>query len=188
MYTLGSHNSFSYLPIKKWHMKWIRPWVQCQSKDIFGQINAGARYFDMRVRFGKNGDVKIVHNSVEFKYDNLDDSLMLINAHNCHMRIVLDIRNKVDEKQEKMFFEYIKYLKENFPNIKLHVQIAARGWNDIPELSAEPFEITEKHVSVIGYNLKNVNNYLGIPGLYAKANNETLLKEFKGNCLFIDFI
>lgn len=188
MYTLGSHNSFSYLPIRRWYMKWTRPWARCQSKTIAEQLAVGVRHFDMRVRFNKDGSVRLVHNSIEFKQHNLDDSLYLINDYKCHMRLVLDIRNRVDASQEKMFFEYVKMIQKKYPDIRLHVQIASRGWTDIPEWSAGPFEIIGNYVSVIGYNMKNLIKYMGIPKIYSKANNETIKKNFKGNCLCIDFV
>lgn len=188
MYTLGSHNSFSYLPVKRWYMRWSRPWARCQSKTITEQIATGVRYFDMRVRFNGDGSVRLVHNSIEFKPYNLEESLHLINECECHMRLVLDIRSDVDADQERMFFEYVKTIQEKYPQIKLHVQIAARGWIDIPEWSSAPFEITENHVSVVGYNVKNLAKYKGIPEAYARDNNEDIKREFKGNCLLIDFV
>lgn len=188
MYTLGSHNSFSYLPIKKWYMKWTRPWARCQTKTIADQLAEGVRHFDMRVRFNKDGSVRLVHNSIEFKAYNLEDSLHLINEYGCHMRLALDIRSKVGPVQERMFFEYVKRIQKNYPQIKLHVQIAARGWTDIPEWSAEPFEIAGDYVSMAGYSMKNLIKYWGIPELYARRNNKNIKKKFKGNCLCIDFV
>lgn len=50
---IGSHNTFSYLPIKNRWMSFLKPWYKCQDKDIVQQINNGARFFDIRVKFDK---------------------------------------------------------------------------------------------------------------------------------------
>ena len=45
---IGSHNTFSYLPIKNRWRKIFKPWYKCQDKTIFQQIANGARFFDIR--------------------------------------------------------------------------------------------------------------------------------------------
>jgi len=46
---LGSHNSWSYLPPKKWYMKPFRFTAQCQDWDIKTQYEHGVRCFDLRL-------------------------------------------------------------------------------------------------------------------------------------------
>lgn len=50
---LASHNSMTYLPIKKWWLKPFRFIAQCQNKTIEEQYQAGVRMFDIRIAFNK---------------------------------------------------------------------------------------------------------------------------------------
>ena len=52
---LGSHNSWSYLPVKQWYFTPFAFTARCQSIDIRTQYEKyGVRCFDLRVRFDKN--------------------------------------------------------------------------------------------------------------------------------------
>lgn len=63
---IGSHNTFSYLPIKNKWLSFLKPWYKCQEYDIITQINKGVRYFDLRIKFSKKGELQIVHNKIVF--------------------------------------------------------------------------------------------------------------------------
>ena len=62
MYTLGTHNSWSYLPERKQWMKCTRFLARCQNCDIKTQYYAGARCFDLRLRWNdKYQDFVLCH-------------------------------------------------------------------------------------------------------------------------------
>lgn len=50
----ASHNSLTAYPVKRWYMKLLQPFSRCQEKGIDEQINAGVKFFDIRLRI-KNG-------------------------------------------------------------------------------------------------------------------------------------
>lgn len=77
---LGSHNSLTYLKPKHWWMYPFIPMARCQSKDIKAQYEAGARWFDFRIRFDKNDNLVVAHGLMTYKADRnfvLDELLYL---------------------------------------------------------------------------------------------------------------
>lgn len=63
---LGTHNSLSYLRPRQW---WLRPfnWIaRCQSMTIKEQWDYGVRYFDIRVKYDKNGVAKSGHGLMSY--------------------------------------------------------------------------------------------------------------------------
>lgn len=64
---LGSHNSWSYLSVRKWWMKPIAWIARCQSVDIRKQYKIGVRCFDLRIRYNEDGLV-LAHGIVEYDY------------------------------------------------------------------------------------------------------------------------
>ena len=64
---LGSHNSWSYLPPRRWWMRPIAFMAKCQRVDIRTQYERyGVRCFDLRVRFNKYGLGIVAHGIVEY--------------------------------------------------------------------------------------------------------------------------
>ena len=74
---LGSHNSLTYLPCRKWWMYLINWAAKCQSKTLSEQFHNGAKYFDFRVRF-KDGKPVIAHGLIEYK-GNIDHMVANLN-------------------------------------------------------------------------------------------------------------
>lgn len=85
----GSHNSLTgYKPMKWWGYL-LRPFARCQRTTVEGQIEGGARAFDLRVRFdGKDGLVAC-HGLIEYKADVPAVVAKLENAGCCY-RIILE--------------------------------------------------------------------------------------------------
>lgn len=120
---LASHNSWSYLPPKKWWMRVLGFTSKCQDVDIDEQYEKyGVRCFDLRLKF-KNGEPIVVHNKIE--YDITEEQLWdilrwLDHKGDVAIRVLLDIRNKKDytqEQRDKFVSTCTKYEK-TFPNIK----------------------------------------------------------------------
>lgn len=58
---IGTHNSMSYLPPLRWWGWLMLPFARCQRKTIDEQLAAGARCFDLRVSFDRNGMAHFRH-------------------------------------------------------------------------------------------------------------------------------
>ena len=67
---IGSHNSRSFLKGKHWWQNALRFVAQCQDVDIQTQYEKyGVRFFDLRVRYDKNGNTVFAHGKFEYNYN-----------------------------------------------------------------------------------------------------------------------
>lgn len=85
----GSHNTLTAYPVRRWYMHILQPFARCQRKDVEGQIACGARAFDLRVRFGKEGIHIPCHGLVEYKAY-VPEIVALLEERDCYYRIVLE--------------------------------------------------------------------------------------------------
>ena len=140
---LGSHNSLTYLPTKTLWGKIVSPWAKCQDKDLIMQYNKGTRYFDIRVRFGKDRTPVAVHNKVEYEGDvywilKLLNEYIKINGFNkVYLRLILDIRNKSDFKESQLleqrlsFIEFCRNVLTLYDNLVIASAITYWNWQSI---------------------------------------------------------
>ena len=99
---LGSHNTFSYLPVRRWYM-WPVVWTaRCQKVNFGEQWLEGVRLFDLRLRFDKDGEPIICHGLIEFKSEKtfLDNIFKYLDYG--WFRVVLETK-KHDLEQERKF-------------------------------------------------------------------------------------
>lgn len=62
---IGTHNSMTYLRPAHWYGWFMIPFARCQNKTIEEQWNDGARCFDLRIRFTKQGEPYFAHGLYE---------------------------------------------------------------------------------------------------------------------------
>ena len=62
---IGTHNSMTYLPPEHWYGWFMIPFARCQRKTIEEQWDNGARCFDLRIRFTKQGEPYFAHGLYE---------------------------------------------------------------------------------------------------------------------------
>jgi len=125
---IGSHNTFSYLPVKHWYM-WPVVWTaRCQRVDFGEQWLAGARLFDLRVRFDKNGDPIICHGLIEFEAEKtfLDNIFKYLDYG--WFRVVLET-TKHDFVQESHFKTFCRHLQETYPKLTFFGGNNRADWN-----------------------------------------------------------
>lgn len=184
---IGSHNTFSYLPTKNILKKWGR----CQEIGYKTQYDCGVRFFDVRIKFRKDGELQIVHNNITYKdgRNQLNRFLAFADkAGDCYIRVILDIRKKPKDAEVRLglFRKWVKYIKGCLPNIKIAEAIVYWDWSYIVEPT---LKITENHASV--------TNNVGIfktPKRYARKNNDLILSmnreiaESENEVLLIDFV
>lgn len=119
---LGSHNSWTYLPPKKWWMFPFKFTAKCQDCNIIEQYNLGVRCFDLRVRFNKS-KLLVAHGFFEYKIDQnlLFKQLKWLNScENISVRILHEVRTKnfyIKESIES-FQNFCSYVEKEFPSIK----------------------------------------------------------------------
>ena len=103
---IGSHNSWSYHRARRW---WLRPlaWMaKCQRVPIATQYDVfGVRCFDLRVRFSRDGHLRVAHGLCEYDItDNrLFDDLNYLNAKgDCLVRVLHEVRTKRAHTEERV--------------------------------------------------------------------------------------
>lgn len=154
---LGSHNSFSYLPVTKWWMHLLSPWHRCQDNTVFHQLESGIRYLDIRVRF-INGKPVFVHNHITYRscfsfMENMELIAWFIQKHSIapvFYRLVLDIRKKPKNPEFHLllFKTLVKTLQEcSFSNV-LKLDDARVFWDWGNPLVSSQFLMQEFHSSV----------------------------------------
>ena len=197
---LGSHNSFSYLPVRQWWMKPFRFVGRCQRVSIEKQLSLGVTFFDLRLRFDTKGRPIICHGLMEFKmgFDGyIDQELSYCDSKkNITIRVVLEL-NKRDEIQEKYFIDYCKYLEEKYPHITFVGGNNRLDWNclnpiydfknKLPELSHK-YSSTTSLFKIDNDLIAKIDDW--IPYFYASRFNHFMLKRpyDESTYLFIDFV
>jgi hypothetical protein len=95
--------------------------ARCQEIDADDQIKLGARWFDIRLRFTRKGQIRFCHGKMEYDLtvDELKKFLKKLNDSNkeYYVRVVLETK-KADEWQEKCFRAICSTLLMFYPNIK----------------------------------------------------------------------
>lgn len=66
---IGTHNSMTYLPPEHWYGWFMTPFARCQRKTIEEQWYDGARCFDLRIRFTKQGEPYFAHGLYECTHE-----------------------------------------------------------------------------------------------------------------------
>ena len=191
---IGSHNTFSYLPIKNRWMLFLKPWYKCQDKDIIQQINNGARFFDIRVKFDKRGFLNIVHNKIVFDINELQFWRLMIDVKNLaeelnatlYFRIILDIRKEPKDKEHqlKSFNSFIEQFKKFDRRICLDHSITYWNWEYKYYYSIQ-FGIIEDHASV---KAKWYEYILGTRYYATKVGYKYINEKSINNIYLIDFI
>lgn len=103
---IGTHNSMTYLPPKKWWGYLLIPFWRCQSKTFEEQWNAGVRCFDLRITFENDGTPVFAHGIVKLN-EHAGMTLYDITSHarksgqKVYIRVVCEDLKASDEIAEK---------------------------------------------------------------------------------------
>lgn len=187
---LGSHNSWSYLPVKQWYFKPFAFIGRCQSVDIKTQYEYyGVRCFDLRIRFDDKGNLIIAHGYAKYKYSYADlmaDLTYLDNKADCYVRVIHEARTMKQYNLNSInyFRGFCLRLCSYFTNIKFwcgrnlyDFEIDYNFWTDV--------SCDENHASVKPPKL--IDDW--IPWLYAYKHNNDIIKEGTDkDILLIDFV
>lgn len=186
---IGSHNSWSYLPPKKWWMKLIAFTARCQSDNIVEQYTYdGVRCFDLRVRFKDNKPI-VAHGIIEYDINEKDlfESLEYLNLKgDVFVRILHEVRTKKQYTEEAVenFVDFIIKLQTRFTNIRFWCGKNLYNWETDYEFPCK-LSCEEKYASVCSPKL--IDDWY--PRWFAKFNNKRILKERTNkDILLIDFV
>lgn len=186
---LGSHNSLTYLPVRKWWMRPIKFTAKCQRLSIKDQYAMGVRCFDFRIRFNKC-DLVVAHGLIEYKADVfylLNFLAFLDRKGDAYVRMIHEVRTEKQRLRSSvaLFVDFCEVIERDFPNIKFFC-----GKNLLnPPFVEYPFKnhptIEENYASV--RPPKRIDDW--IPILYAELNNEDIRsKGTDKEILMIDFV
>lgn len=194
---LGSHNSLTYLPCRKWWMYLINWAAKCQSKTLGQQYHDGVRYFDIRVRFDKNDKPVIAHGLVEYK-GIAENYVIVINEFAKHykdkvyVRFVLEFNRRPKDwcRQEVLLSEFVQNLMKECPYLIYDYDMSK--WNEkvLVRYNINKTILVHKYSSVL-----QSKRFLWIPYWYAKLHNEDNRKTYLGvledtvnRILMLDFV
>ena len=196
---LGSHNSLTYLPCRKWWMYLINWAAKCQSKTLNEQFHNGAKYFDFRVRF-KDEKPVIAHGLIEYK-GNIDYMVANLNyfaeyfKETIYLRFVLEY-NKIPEdfaSQIASLVNLVRYYRGKYPNIT-YTYVMSK-WNE-QKVATYYSKDTDTPTLIHKYSsVLKEKRFLWIPYWYAKLHNKKNRKVFKhvlededSKVLMLDFV
>ena len=196
---LGSHNSLTYLPCRKWWMYLINWAAKCQSKTLNEQFHNGAKYFDFRVRF-KDEKPVIAHGLIEYK-GNIDYMVANLNyfaeyfKETIYLRFVLEY-NKIPEdfaSQIASLVNLVRYYRGKYPNIT-YTYVMSK-WNE-QKVATYYSKDTDTPTLIHKYSsVLKEKRFLWIPYWYAKLHNKKNRKAFKhvlededSKVLMLDFV
>ena len=186
---LGSHNSLSYLPVKKWWMKPLAFTARCQRVDIKSQYDLGVRCFDIRVRYDKDGNLIVAHGIIEYaikEYELLRLLSWIDTKGDCMVRVLNEVRTKKQrtEKERASFRIFCSSIAMNFRNIRFWCGRNLYDWQEDFDFGFYP-SCEEKYASVCSPKL--IDDWW--PFWFAKFNNKQILKDgSKADVLLMDFI
>ena len=187
---LGSHNSWSYLPVKQW---WLRPFSfmsRCQQVDIRTQHEKyGVRCFDLRLYCNNGKSIAIAHGLAIYKYGEsqiMDDIDWLNDKGDCYVRILHEVRNKkqYNEQNIRRFCSFCQQIEDKYKNTKFWCGRNLYNWEFDYHFKHSP-SCEEKYASVCSPKL--IDDWY--PWLFARTNNKTILsKGTESDILLIDFV
>ena len=195
---LGSHNSLTYLPCRKWWMYLINWAAKCQSKTLNTQFHDGAKYFDFRIRF-KDGKPVIAHGLIEYK-GNIDYMVANLNyfaeyfKETIYLRFVLEY-NKIPKdfaSQIASLVNLVRYYRGKYPNIT-YTYVMSK-WNE-QKVATYYSKDTDTPTLIHKYSsVLKEKRFLWIPYWYARLHNKTFLHKYRkevssdSDVLMLDFV
>lgn len=190
---LSSHNSFTYLPVKKWWMRLLNFAAKCQRLNIIEQYNIGVRAFDFRIRFDKNKNLIVAHNIIEYKITKeeiisiFEKLNILTQNEDIYIRIIHEVRNKKQKEKSdiKEFQKFCANIENKYSNLKFYCgRDLLKEYNEDYHFKNNP-TVAEYYASV--RPPKILDDWF--PWIYAKINNKKLKRiQFNEDILMLDFV
>lgn len=179
---LGSHNSLSYLPCRKWWMYLINWAAKCQSKTLSEQFHSGVRYFDIRLKWNEKGrNFVIAHGIIEYK-GSIDRIVEVLNSlakfynEKVYVRFLLEYNKMPDDEACKILYfkQNVNYWRGHYPNLTYHL-IETKWDEKVIEGYTSGIVLSHHYSSVLGWK-----RFLWIPYWYAKLHNKKVKENYIG--------
>ena len=189
---LGSHNSWSYLPPRRWWMRPIAFMAKCQRVDIRTQYEQyGVRCFDLRVRFNKYGLGIVAHGIVEYCFTAskiYEDLAWLEKKGDAYVRVIHEVRTvkQYKNRQRNLFRNFCERLEDEYKNIRFWCGRELFCWGyDYHFPGYDEPTCEERYASVCPPKL--VDDWW--PWLFARRKNRDILAAgTKSDILLMDFV
>lgn len=187
---IGTHNSMTFLPPEQWYGWFMIPFARCQRKTIEEQWYDGARCFDLRIRFTKQGEPYFAHGLYECTHEvkPIDvlvqlDRLILRYNQPAFVRLILE---DPDKQNHNVF--YFKRFCQGWSkaNKLIHFFGGNRkgDWAQIVEFDYKP-NLTQ----YVGSMMEDARWYEKImPFTYAWRRNKKNKQNPQGDIAIYDFI
>ena len=183
---IGTHNSMSYLPPKKWYLYPFRFMAKCQSRDIEEQYKMGARMFDIRISYDEYGVAEFRHGSMAFE-GNIYSVLGYLNSmpDDIYVRLILEVKNTKDLcRQEHLFKLDCEFFESRYNHIIFFCGRRKFDWKQLYKFKADDIELTQKISSMVGTKIDDL-----WPWIYARIfNRKNFNRRNKDKWLLLDFI
>ena len=194
---LGSHNSLTYLPCRKWWMYLINWAAKCQSKTLSEQFHDGVRYFDIRLKWDSRKETWIITRGlIEYK-GNIRRVLETLNSlaefynEKLYVRFILEYNKRPNDEATKIIKlrNFVRYARGEYSNIMYHL-IETKWDKKVIEAYSNNIVLIHSYSSVLGWK-----KFFLIPYWYAKLHNKENRKTFKASLedkdnkvLMLDFV
>ena len=185
---IGSHNSWSYLPVKRWWMRPIAFMARCQSVDIRKQYELGVRCFDLRIRSDKDGALQVAHGCVVYDIGLFSLMGMLSwfdKRGDVMVRILHEVRNESQytHNAKFLFADTCGYFVQQYPHIRFWCGRNLYDWQKDYNFGDDP-SCEERYSSVCPPKL-----LVWWPWLWARLHNmDVREKGTESEILLMDFV
>lgn len=188
---LGSHNSWSYLPPRRWWMRPIAFMAKCQRADIRTQYEQyGVRCFDLRVRFNKHGLGIVAHGIVEYCFTAskiYEDLAWLDTKGDAYVRVIHEVRSVKQYKSRRrdLFRQFCERIEDSYKNIHFWCGRELYCWGYDYHFQGDEPTCEERYASVCPPEL--IDDWW--PWFYARTHNRyALATGTKSDIMLIDFV
>lgn len=195
---IGSHNTFSFAPVKQWYLRPIKFMGRCQRADIFSQFAIyNVRYFDLRLVFNKKGELNVAHGIFHWDVD-IDSELSWLNLwdETVYVRVILE-QNSERKNQaffDEKFIEKCKELQEKYKRLIFVGGNRKYDWAKLYDFNTTEPTLDDRYSSTTRLFGERKHDFVDKlddlwPWLYAKIHNKELYsKGTDKDVLFLDFV
>lgn len=184
---IGSHNSMSYLPPKKWYLWPFKLMAKCQSKSLEEQYEKyGIRVFDFRISYSNTGEPCFRHGLMQYK-GNVEYYLDFLNKKgDAEVRIILEEYRDDKTLNQEVFFkrDCIKW-KRKYNNIKFFEGRRKWDWKIIHDFKYKGPKYIQLCASMVDPKWDDA-----FPFIYAKYYNRVNIEKYKDfdGTILIDYV
>lgn len=187
---IGTHNSMTYLRPQKWYGWFMIPFARCQRKTIEQQWNDGARWFDLRIRFTKQGEPYFAHGLYECTHEvnpaHVLEELYKLMFRDNEQAVVRLILEDPDKQNHNVFYfkELCHSWRQCYKEIRFFGGNRKGDWAQIVE-----FDYKRNLTQYVGSMMEDARWYEKImPFAYAWRRNKKNKQNPQGDIAIYDFI